>query len=142
MSYYTRLRIHEVFEKFETLKTREEKISWLKQNESAALLDMLRCVFDDRIKFLLPEGTPPYNPADESSVPSNLMRQHLKLTYFVKGGKGDQIVPFKRERIFLDVLESIHPKDALVLLSAKDKKPPVKGLTKKLVQETFPGLVP
>lgn len=141
MAYYVRKLIFEVFEEFETKKTRQEKIECLKKHESAALKDILRCTFDDSIQWLLPKGEPPYNPSKEDSVPSNLLRQNIKLTYFVKGGKGSQLPPFKREKIFLDVLESIHPKDALVLLNSKDKKPPAKGLTKKLVQEAFPNLI-
>jgi hypothetical protein len=39
------------------------------------------------------------------------------------------------------VLESIHPKEAKVLIAVKDKKLPYKGLTKKLVEEAFPGLL-
>lgn len=141
MTYYVRKRIHEVLEDVAAKKTRKEKIDCLRENESAALKDILRCSFDDSIQWLLPKGDPPYNPSSEESVPSNLLKKNMMLTYFVVGGKGDLLPPFKREKIFLDVLESIHPKDALVLLNAKDKKPPVKGLTKKLVQEAFPNLI-
>lgn len=141
MAYYVTRRIHEILEEFEKLKTKDEKIQHLQKHNSGALRDVLRGTFDDSIVWLLPEGDPPYNPAEESSVPSNLLKQNMKFTYFVKGGKGDQLPAFKRERIFLDVLESIHPKDALVLLNMKDKKPPAKGLTKKLVQEAFPNLI-
>jgi len=36
------------------------------------------------------------------------------------------------------MLESIHPEDAKLMLSVKDKKLPYKGITTKLVQEAFP----
>lgn len=141
MAYYVTKLIHEVLEDFEKIKSRTDKIQHLQKHDTSALRDVLRGTFDDSIVWLLPEGTPPYNPAAPESIPSNLLKQSMKFTYFAKGGKGDQIATAKRERIFLDVLESIHPKDALVLLKMKDKNPPAKGLTKKLVQESFPKLI-
>lgn len=144
MAYNTTLLIHEVLNEFQRQKTQQEKINILRKHKSPALLDLLRCSFDERIIFQLPDGTPPYVPAQVGSVPNNLLKQNMKLTYWVKGGKGDigKVNKIKRERIFLDVLESIHPEDAKVLILAKDKKPLCKGLTAKLVKEAFPGLLP
>ena len=47
----------------------------------------------------------------------------------------------KREKMFLDILEVIHPKDADVVVGMINKKMPYKGITKKLVQEALPGLI-
>jgi hypothetical protein len=38
-------------------------------------------------------------------------------------------------------LESIHPQDAVIVLSMVNKEPPVKFLTKKLTEEIFPTLI-
>lgn len=142
MAYYTRLMIFEVLQKFAELKTKKEKIELLQKNDSAALRDIIRCSLDPKIQFLLPEGAPPYEPAAPSSVPSNLLKQNVKLAYWVKGSpKAEQVDKIKREKIFMDVLESIHPEDALILIAAKDKKQLAKGLTVKLVNEAFPGLI-
>lgn len=142
MAYYNRLMIFEVLNKFEELKTKQEKIDILRKNDTAALRDIIRCSLDPKIKFLLPEGAPPYNPAAPSSVPSNLLKQNVKLAYWVEGSpKAAQVDKIKKEKIFMDVLESIHPEDALVLIKAKDKKQLAKGLTVKLVNEAFPGLI-
>lgn len=141
MAYHVTQLVYEVLNEVEKITTRSDKIQYLQKHNTGALRDVLRGTFDDSIVWLLPEGAPPYNPAALESIPSNLHKQKMKFTYFVKGGKGDLISAIKRERIFLDVLESIHPEDALVLLKMKDKKPPVKGLTKKLVQEAFPNLI-
>lgn len=141
MAYHVTKLVYEVLEEFEKIKARADKVQFLQKHNTNALRDVLRGTFDDSVVWLLPEGAPPYTPAQPESIPSNLLKQNMKFTYFVKGGKGDQLTTMKRERIFLDVLESIHPKDALVLLNMKDKKPPVKGLTKKLVQEAFPNLI-
>jgi len=46
----------------------------------------------------------------------------------------------KRESLFIDLLESIHPEEAKLVCSVKDKKIPYKGITKKLVKEALPNL--
>ena len=46
----------------------------------------------------------------------------------------------RRETLYIQLLESIHPKDAILLNSIKDKKIPFKGLNKKIVQQAFPDI--
>ena len=102
--------------------------------------DYLRCVFDKRIEFLLPDGKPPYRPADSNAPPSTWHKKHLELKYFVKIGVTDGMSQVKREKIFIDMLESIHPEDALIVCKMIEKKTTSKKLSKKLVEEVFPGL--
>lgn len=144
MNYYTTLEIHEVLEQFVKLKTRDEKVKHLQKNKSPALTDLIRCSLDPRIIFQIPVGSPPYTKASPESVPNTLLKQNKMLTFWVKGGDGDRgkVPSYKREKIFLDVLESIHPKDAEVLILAKEKKPLCKGLTHTLVRKAYPGLLP
>ena len=40
------------------------------------------------------------------------------------------------------MLESVHPKDAIILVNMIQKKAPVKGITKQVVQMAFPSLLP
>lgn len=141
MTYYVTKRIHEIIELVSEAKTREEKISILKQNESIALKDVLKGTYDSNVEWNLPEGKPPYEPAEESSVPTNLLKQTKQFNQFVKGGPGDKLPAFKRERIFIRLIEQVHPKDADLLLKMVAKKQLAKGVTKKLAQEAFPGLI-
>ena len=106
-----------------------------------AFKDILRGMFDDTLEFLLPEGKPPYTPNIPESVPSTLLKKHRDFGYFVKGGPGRDLPAYKRERMFIELLESVHPDDALLVLAMVGKKPPFKGLTKKLVKEAFPNLI-
>lgn len=133
--------IYEVLEAASKASKKEEKINILRQNESWALKDVLRATYDDSIQFTLPPGVPPYTPNKVESVPSNLLRQNTQFKYFVKGGAGDQVPGFKRERIFINVLEAVHPKDAEVLVKMINKETLGKTITKALVQEAFPGLI-
>lgn len=136
------LRVHEIIERTSLAKTRADKIKILQDHQKNwALKDILRGSFDDAVQWNLPEGKPPYEPADESSVPSNLSKHNKKFANFVKGGPGDRMPAYRREKMFIDILEIIHPKDAELMISMIDKKQPAKGITKKLVEEAFPGLI-
>jgi hypothetical protein len=142
MAYTRTPDVFEIFQELEQQTTRpKRKEVLLKYKNVAAFTDILRGTFDDSLQFLLPEGKPPYTPNKPESVPSTLLREHKKFGYFVKGGPGKDIEAFRRERMFIQMLESIHPDDALIVLSMVSKTSPVKGLTKKLVQEAIPTLI-
>lgn len=138
-----RLLIPEVFEKFESLTKKEEKVKLLKENNHPALQDILRINFDADVVSVMPAGAPPYEKDDapKGHSSSSLFKLHKQFKYFFKGPFANQVKPIRREGIFLNILESIHPTEADVLVAAKDRKLKVKGLTKALVDEAFPGLI-
>lgn len=141
-NYAKNLEVYEILEKVENEKSRKNKIEILRQNDIMPLLDVLRGTFDETIQWNLPPGTPPYTPNNPESVPSTLLKKHLDFKYFVKGlRESNRLNPIRRERMFIDVLEAIHPRDAEVVVSMINKKSPVKGLTKALVKEAFPELI-
>jgi len=134
------LEVFEILEEFGKQTTKAKRIEVLKKYENVpAFKDVLRGTFDDSLEFLLPEGKPPYTPNIPESVPSTLLKKHKEFGYFVKGGVDQP--QYKRENIFIRLLESIHPQDAEVVLSMVAKKSPVKYLTKNLIEETFPNLI-
>tara|TARA_R110000868_G_scaffold105345_2_gene289667 strand:+ start:622 stop:1053 length:432 start_codon:yes stop_codon:yes gene_type:complete len=141
MAYTNTKLVYEVLEAVEKASKKEDKITILQQNESWGLKDVLRATYDDAIQFLLPPGGPPYTPGQEGSIPSSLLKQNKNLTYIVKGGQGEKMPGFKREKIFINMLESVHPKDAELLIKMINKESLGKGITKKLVQEAFPKLI-
>ena len=132
--------VFEVFEEMRKKKTRAEKISVLKQNESWALKDVIGGSMDSTVEFNLPEGAPPYTAASAESHPTNLLKEHRQFKYFVKGGPGDKLPAVKRESIFIGILEGVHPLDAELVIGMINKETP-KGLTKPIVEEAFPGLL-
>lgn len=136
-----KLEIYEIFEKVAKAKKKADKVKVLQENDSIALRDVLQGTFDSRVVWLLPEGKPPYTPSKEETTPSTLLRQNKMFTYFVKGGKGDNLVPVKRENIFIGMLEGIHPKDAEIMLDYVIAKKAPPGITKALVNTAFEGLI-
>jgi len=134
--------VFEILEEFEKATNKaQRKEVLLKYSDVNALLDILRGTFDDALEFNLPKGRPPFQANLPESVPSSLHRKHRDFGYFVKGAVADSMPAWKRERKFIEMLESIHPSDAELVLSMVEKKSPVKFLTKKLVQEAFPKLI-
>jgi hypothetical protein len=133
--------IFEILEEASSKKSSEEKISVLQKNSSMALKDVLRGTIDSTIQWNLPEGEPPYTACEEHNHPANLLREHKKFKYFVKGLVESESLPsFKRERVFLAMLESVHPRDAEILIAMINKKTP-KGISRKVVEQAFPGLL-
>lgn len=133
--------IFEVIEAAKNAKTKHEKIEILRKNESWALKDVIKGTLDPTVEWLLPKGTVPYTPCEEHNAATNLLRQNKKFAYFVRGGKGTQVAPFKRESIFIGLLEGVHPKDAELLVNMINKEPFKGGLTPKLINEAFPNLL-
>ena len=136
------LYVHEILDKVSKEAKRADKIKLLQQHSTNwAMKDILRGSFDDSIRWNLPAGRPPYEPAAAESHPSNLTQHNKKFRYFVKGGPGDGMPAFRREKMFLDILEIIHPQDAELMLGMVNKNLNIKGVTKKLIQEAFPDLI-
>lgn len=132
--------IFEILDEVSKAKSKSEKVAILKKNESWALKDVIRGSMDETVQWLLPKGEVPYTPSEPHNHPTNLLRENTKFTYFVRGGKGMQVKPYKRESIFLGMLEGIHPEDAKICVNMINKNTP-KGLTKSIVEEAFPGLL-
>lgn len=121
--------------------SKADKVKVLKANETWALKDILKGTFDDGIQWNLPKGEVPYTPSEEHNHPANLQRENKNFKYFVKGFQaGEKLPAFKREKIFLGLIEGIHPKDAVVVIDMINKRKP-KGITRPVVEEAFPGLL-
>ena len=133
------LLIHEVLDKASKARKKELKVDILRKNESWALKDVLRGTYDSKIVWLLPGGEPPYTPCREESAPSNLLRRNVDFKYFL-GAQGKAMKPYKRESIFIGLIEAIHPQDAKVVISMINKEK-FGGITRNVIEEAFPGLL-
>ena len=138
-----RKTFYEIFTEVEKCKTKKEKIAKLRENSSAAMKAVLGHTYDPGVKWLLPEGDPPYKPAaDGVDVQGQFVSELRKLYLFIDGPTETQrnLKQIRREQLFIEMLENIDPGDAKVLLGMKDGKLPFKGLTRKLVAEAFPSI--
>lgn len=134
-----RLSISEIVNKVGELKTKKEKIEWLRKNDNNPLRAILRLTYDKNIEFLIPDSRPPWKKNDFVGVEGMLYKETRRLRIFVKGGGYDDLNQIKRESLFISLLEDIDNNDAELLCDMIAHKP-AKGLTYKTVEEAFPGL--
>ena len=137
------LSIPIIFEDIAKAKTTTERKKILQKHGSNPLKELLKYAFHPDIKFLLPEGAPPYKTvgSPDEYNPTYLYPNIRKLYLFVEGGN-EGLTTLRREQLFIQLLEELHPKEAEVVIQVKDKKLKYRGLTYKLVKETFPDLIP
>ena len=137
--------ISEVLRRAGELKTKQEKIDYLRAYNSRPLRNVLKGSFDDSVEFNLPKGEPPYRKDDapKGFEPSNLHRVCRRFKYFDKGGVGDRMTSAKREKMIIDCLESLHPDEAQLMIYMKDGnlKGKYNGITSSLISEVWPKLL-
>jgi hypothetical protein len=136
---YTPL-LSEVLKKVHNAKTKDKKIAILKENDSDALRMVLKSSFDPNIEWVFPNGEVPYQKieAAEGTEHTVLRKESRKLYRFIKGG--DNTIPqFKKENLFIQMLEGLHETEAQLIVDAKDKKlhQVYKGLSDNVVKEAF-----
>ena len=136
---YTPL-LSEVLKKVNNAKTKAKKVEILQKYDCDALRAIIKSSFDPNIEWVIPEGEVPFkaNDAEEGTEHTVLRREYKKLYRFVKGGD-DTLVGFKRENMFIQMLEGLHKSEADLVISAKDKKlhQAFKGLSENVVKEAF-----
>ena len=134
------LLISEILDKVSKLKTKKEKVAWLKDQNTDGLRVVIKSSFDPKIKWLLPEGDVTFRRNDDpaGTEHTDLHTESRKLYHFIEGGNFD-ITQNKRENLFIQILEGLQENDADVLVSAKDKSlhRKFKGLSDNVVKEAF-----
>jgi hypothetical protein len=151
-------------------RTNAKKVEVLKNYEDPSLKTILIWNFDESIISLLPEGDVPYASAGEQTSYSGTLsskiddavskmdelssnslgsmdqgrssiRKEYNMFYnFVKGGN-DSLSSLRRETMFINILEGLHPREAEILVLVKDKRLQTKyKITKEIVSEAYPDI--
>lgn len=137
--------IHEVVDEAEKKKTLKERKEYLKQfRNRKALRGLLQISYDTNIKILLPDSDPPYK---ESEMPegmnfSRIDAEFRRFDIFLANGRYPNMNQTKREKIFLDILETLHPKEAKIFLKAFQHKFRIKGMRAEHINECFDLNIP
>ncbi len=134
------LSLAEIVTKATEQPTKQDKIAWLQKHDSVPLKTILRFMYDPSIKFLIPNTPPPWKKNSYVGVEGMLFKESRRLKIFVKGGGYDDLDQIKREQLFISLLEDIDNKDADLLCNMIAQKP-LKGLSRAVIQEAFPGLI-
>ena len=91
-------------------------------------------------------GTMEYNQDDSMGLGdmkkgrTTIRKEYQRFYNFCKGGN-DQLKSLRRETMFIQMLEGLHPLDAEILCLVKDKKLEDKyKITKQIVSEAYPDI--
>ena len=161
---------YEVFEAASKQRTKAKKIEVLKTYAHDSIMAVLIWNFDESVVSLLPEGEVPYgNTREDNSVTGSLsdkindavgmMREsgsaslgsqdqgkasirgeYTKFYNFLKGGNNG-LSGLRRETMFINILEGLHPLEAEILVLVKDKKLTDRyKITKEIVSAAYPQI--
>ena len=162
--------IFEVLDFASKQRSNAKKVEVLRQYEDPSIKTVLIWNFDESVISLLPVGDVPYASAGEQTSYSGTLsskiddavskmdelrsnslgsmdqgrstiRKEYSMFYnFVKGGN-DTLSSLRRETMFINILEGLHPKEAEILVLVKDKKLQTKyKITKEIVSEAYPDI--
>lgn len=132
----------EILQAVSSAKTKKQKIEILQEYRSPALVSLFVWNYDDSVKSAIPEGNVPYTPNDAPTpeAQSKLASQYRTLYNYVKGGN-DALRQVKRESLFIELLESLHPDEAELVCLVKDKDLTKKyRVTHNVVKEAYPDV--
>jgi hypothetical protein len=116
-----------------------EQVKCLQANDNSAIRTILKSIYDPQAIWALPEGSPPYTPCEFPHQEAMLYQEARRLYLFIEGGNVN-LTPLRRETMFVELLQTVDPMDAKLLLAAKEKTLPWKGLKAATVLQAYPGL--
>ena len=134
--------LHEILELASKQRAKAKKIEILQKYENDALKTIFIWNFDETVISVLPVGEVPFN---KNEVPvgtdhTSLRREYKHLYNFVKGGN-DGLSGLRRETMFIQMLEGLHPEEAEILCLCKDKRLEDKyKITYDVVKQAFPDI--
>ncbi len=134
--------VSEILQAVHSAKTKKEKIQLLQDQRSPALVSVFVWNFDESIESAIPEGDVPYTPNDAPTpeAQSKLSSQYRTLYNYVKGGN-DGLKRTRRESLFIELLESLHPDEAEIVCLIKDKDLKKKyRITHNVIKEAYPDV--
>ena len=152
-------------------KSNAKKVEVLKEYEHPSLKAILIWNFDESIISVLPNGPVPYSGYSEQTSYSGslstkitedirrmhetgsfslgssdkqghttIRREYVNFYHFIKGGN-DGLNNIRRETMFINILEGLHPLEAEIICLVKDKNLSDKyKITKEVVSEAYPDI--
>ena len=161
----------EVFHLTSKQRSKAKKVEVLKRYEDPSLKALLIWNFDETIISVLPDGEVPYTGYDDQTTYSGTLttkiseevrkmhetgsfsmgatdkeghttirREYKNFYHFLKGGN-DSLNNIRRETMFINILEGLHPLEAEIITLVKDKKLETKNkITKDIVSEAYPDI--
>jgi hypothetical protein len=138
--------IYEIFDEFELAGNKKSRMKVIGDNLSSTLVKILELTFHPNYKWKIKELPHNYRiPTDmmPGITYENLNTQLRRLYMFQEGHPtAEALTERRRTELLLQILESIEPREAEVILGIFQKDQHVKGLTYDFVKEAFPKMLP
>lgn len=134
--------VHEIFSAVSSERTKAKKLEILRNYNENFIKAILIWNFDETIISVLPEGEVPVQAKEDAdkNPQTSIRKEWTKFYNFVKGGN-DAMNRLKKETMFINILEQLHPGECEIVCLAKDKKLGTKfNITKELVTEAYPDI--
>lgn len=134
--------ISEIVDLASKQRSNDKKVEVLKKYRTDALTAILIWNFDESVISMLPEGEVPFerNEVPVGTDHTSLRKEWKNLYHFVKGGN-DTLSKTRRESMFIQILEGLHPDEADILCLVKDKNLDTKyKISKTVVEKAFPDI--
>jgi hypothetical protein len=138
--------LYEVFDDFEQAKSKKERMDVIQKNLSTTLVKVLEMAYHPQIQWKVNELPHNYRlPTDTlpgityDSLDSQLRRMYM---FNVGNETAEKLTSKRQEELLSQILDSIEPREAEIILGIFQKDLGVKGLDYKFVKEAFPNMLP
>jgi hypothetical protein len=138
--------LYEVFDEFEQASNKKERMDVIGRNLSKTLVDVLQLTYHPDFQWVIKELPEGYKvPTDMlPGITHDSLNSQLRRLYMFRIGDptAANLSVRRRTELVTQMLESIEPREAEILLGIFQKDQHVKGLDYKFVKEAFPQLLP
>ena len=136
--------VYEILNKLVLIKDRSNKVEWLKTNfeDHVPLLRIVKMNFCNTIISVLPEGEPPFNKEEtDGPTPASLWQYVKHFPVFVRSAQSSKMRMVQIEKLFIEMLEALEPKEAELVCLAKDRQLQSRwDIDAQLFIDAFPSL--
>jgi hypothetical protein len=137
--------MYEVFDEFEAATSKKEKMKVLEKNLSKTLVQVLELTYHPQYQWLVNDLPENYKVPDTlPGLSLNRLGTELRKLYLFRKGDNtaEKLTPAKQNELLIQLLESLEPREAEVIVGIFKKDQGVKGLDYKFVKEAFPQMLP
>jgi hypothetical protein len=138
--------IYEIFDDFEIADTKQERLNVIEQNLSPLLVEVLRLTFHPAFQWKVKSFPENYitNWDKSGGLSECQLNTELRKLYLFQSGNptAEGLTPRKQNELLIQLLESLEPREAEVVMGIFRKDQGVEGLTYEFVKEAFPDLIP
>lgn len=135
------LGLFEVLEKTESLETKEERINFLRSQQSPPLLICLQYTLHPDLQWAIKLPLPKYIANPYPGQETQMLAEAKRLYLFMENS-GINLTEQKRTVLLQQLLDMLHVKDIEIFEHMIQKKLPYANITYNLIWEAFPGLLP